>query len=77
MVPALGGASGTATGYAITSHESSAATASRTMEIRMDAKQVKKDDQFLVGSLVGALLVPAIFREFYYEEISLVLISIA
>lgn len=63
VLPALGGAAGTATAYTITSQESAAATASRTFSMRRDAQQVRQDDLFLVGSMVGALLVPALFRE--------------
>ncbi|PWN34992.1 uncharacterized protein FA14DRAFT_36489 [Meira miltonrushii] len=60
-VPLIGGTAGTATAYGITSQESSAATASRTFSLRKDAKQIRQDDMFLVGALVGSLLTPALF----------------
>lgn len=61
VVPLIGGTAGTATAYGITSQESSAATASRTFKLRRDAKQIRQDDLFLVGALVGSLLTPALF----------------
>jgi hypothetical protein len=57
----LGAAGGYATGMAITSQESDAATAARTFELRRDAAQVRQDDHYLVGAAVGALVTPALF----------------
>jgi hypothetical protein len=63
VVPLLGAASGGASAFAVTSQESSAKTASRTIEMRMSKTTVRQDDLQLIGSVVGALLVPAIFCE--------------
>ena len=61
VVPVLGAGAGGASAFTVTSRESSAATASRTIEMRMSKQQVRQDDLQLIGSVVGALLVPAIF----------------
>jgi hypothetical protein len=66
VVPILGAAAGGAGAFAMTSRETAAATAARTVEMRMSKATVKRDDMHLVGSVVGALLVPALFCEFTY-----------
>lgn len=63
VVPVLGAAAGGASAFTVTSRESAAATAARTMEMRYNKKTVRQDDMQLVGSIVGALLVPALFCE--------------
>jgi hypothetical protein len=61
VIPALGAGAGAGSALTVTSRESAAATASRTIDMRMSKKTVRQDDLQLVGSVVGALLVPAIF----------------
>ncbi|UZJ52452.1 hypothetical protein CBS101457_001772 [Exobasidium rhododendri] len=61
VVPILGAGAGGGGAFAMTSQESAAKTASRTMEMRMSKSTVRRDDMQLIGSVVGALLVPAIF----------------
>lgn len=63
VVPILGAATGGASAFSITSRESAAATASRTIEMRLSKKTVRRDDRQIIGSVVGALLVPALFCE--------------
>ncbi|PWN94136.1 hypothetical protein FA10DRAFT_270955 [Acaromyces ingoldii] len=61
VVPLLGAAGASGGAHALTANESAATTASRTLEMRADAEKVKQDDMHLIGSVVGALLTPALF----------------
>lgn len=47
----------------VTSRETAATTASRTIDLRLNKNTVRQDDLQLVGSVVGALLLPAFFCE--------------
>lgn len=63
VIPVLGAGAGGAGALTITSRETAAATASRTIGMRMDKNTVRQDDMQLVGSVVGGLIVPALFCE--------------
>lgn len=63
IVPLLGAGAGGASAMTVTSRESAATTASRTINLRMNKSTIRQDDLQLVGSVVGALLVPAFFCE--------------
>lgn len=47
----------------VTSRETAATTASRTIDLRLNKNTIRQDDLQLVGSVVGALLLPAFFCE--------------
>ncbi|SNX86623.1 uncharacterized protein MEPE_05332 [Melanopsichium pennsylvanicum] len=61
MIPSLGAAGGSIAGYAAASQLDHSSLIARTNHFRLDAQRVRQDDLHLIGSVLGSLLVPAIF----------------
>lgn len=57
----IGSAAGLATGWAQASQMTPAVLSRRVREFRGDAARIRLDDYHLIGSVVGALVLPAIF----------------
>ncbi|SOV07728.1 uncharacterized protein UDID_07963 [Ustilago sp. UG-2017a] len=61
ILPVTGAGAGSVAGYAATSQLDHPSLAAKTSELRLDAQRVRKDDLHLIGSVLGALVLPAIF----------------
>lgn len=61
LVPSLGAAAGSVGGYAAASQLDHPSLAARTSGLRLDAQRVRQDDLHLIGSVLGSLLLPALF----------------
>lgn len=61
IVPVAGAGAGSIGGYAAASQLDHPSLAARTSGLRLDAQRVRQDDLHLIGSVLGALVLPAIF----------------
>lgn len=61
LIPTTGAAAGSIAGYAATSQLSHPDLSARTSSLRLDAARVRQDDLHLIGSVLGALVLPALF----------------
>ncbi|KAK0524231.1 hypothetical protein OC834_005610 [Tilletia horrida] len=61
IVPLAGGAVGGAAGIVTATQSDSASITSKSLSLRADADRVRRDDLHLIGGVLGALIVPAIF----------------
>ncbi|CDU22454.1 uncharacterized protein SPSC_01084 [Sporisorium scitamineum] len=61
LVPLAGSAAGSVAGYAAASQLDHPSLAARTSGLRLDAQRVRQDDLHLIGGVLGALVVPALF----------------
>ncbi|SJX65611.1 uncharacterized protein SRS1_16238 [Sporisorium reilianum f. sp. reilianum] len=61
LTPLAGAASGSIAGYAAASQLDHPSLAARTSGLRLDAQRVRQDDLHLIGSVLGALVLPALF----------------
>ncbi|SPO31287.1 uncharacterized protein UTRI_05902_B [Ustilago trichophora] len=61
LIPTIGAAGGSVAGYAAASQLDHSSLAAKTSDLRLDAQRVRQDDLHLIGSVLGALVVPAIF----------------
>ncbi|PWN52219.1 hypothetical protein IE53DRAFT_13380 [Violaceomyces palustris] len=63
FVPVLGAGAGATAGFIQTSQMDHPTLAFKATDFRMDADRVRQDDMHLIGSVIGALVLPALFRE--------------
>lgn len=61
LIPAVGAGLGSAGGYAQAASSDSSVLASKARSWRLDAARVRQDDLHLIGSVLGALVLPALF----------------
>lgn len=61
LIPTVGAAGGSIAGYAAASQLDHPSLAAKTSRFRLDAQRVRQDDLHLIGSVLGALVLPAIF----------------
>lgn len=61
LVPAVGAGVGSAAGYAQASSSDTSVLATKARSWRLDAQRVRQDDLHLIGSVLGALILPALF----------------
>lgn len=61
LVPLIGALGGSTVGYVTAAQLDRTALSTRTSKLRLDAQRVRQDDLHLIGSVLGALLLPAIF----------------
>lgn len=61
VVPVLGGALGAAAGWVESIQITAPVLTYRVAGIRMDSERMRRDDFQLIGSVVGALALPALF----------------
>lgn len=61
LIPSLGAVGGSVAGYAAASQLDHPSLAARTSGLRLDAQRVRQDDLHLIGSVLGSLVLPAIF----------------
>lgn len=60
-LPLTGSALGSVAGYAAASQLDHSSLSTRTSSLRLDAQRVRQDDLHLIGSVLGALVLPALF----------------
>ncbi|EST08357.1 hypothetical protein PSEUBRA_002114 [Kalmanozyma brasiliensis GHG001] len=61
LIPSVGAAAGSVAGYAATSQLSHPDLSARTSGLRLNSNRVRQDDLHLIGSVLGALVLPALF----------------
>lgn len=61
LIPSTGALTGSVAGYAAASQLDHPSLAARTSGLGLDASRVRQDDLHLIGSVLGALVLPAIF----------------
>ncbi|TKY88207.1 hypothetical protein EX895_002917 [Sporisorium graminicola] len=61
LTPLAGATAGSVAGYAAASQLDHPSLAARTSGLRLDAQRVRQDDLHLIGSVLGALVLPALF----------------
>ncbi|SPO30063.1 uncharacterized protein UTRI_05902 [Ustilago trichophora] len=61
LIPTIGASGGSIAGYAAASQLDHSSLAAKTSGLRLDAQRVRQDDLHLIGSVLGALVLPAIF----------------
>ncbi|PWY99351.1 hypothetical protein BCV70DRAFT_117158 [Testicularia cyperi] len=61
LVPVGGGAVGSLVGYLHSSGSAADQVSAKVNSLRLDAERVRQDDLHLIGSVLGALVLPAIF----------------
>ncbi|KAN0062807.1 hypothetical protein ACQY0O_004627 [Thecaphora frezii] len=61
VTPLVGASAGSALGYIQSSSLDGSRISAQTQKLRLDANRVRSDDLHLIGSVLGALLLPAIF----------------
>ena len=61
LIPVTGAGAGSIAGYAAASQLDHPSLAAHTSGLRLDAQRVRQDDLHLIGSVLGALVLPAIF----------------
>ncbi|KAJ1021624.1 hypothetical protein NDA16_003761 [Ustilago loliicola] len=61
ILPLTSAGAGSVAGYAAASQLDHPSLAARTSDLRLDAQRVRQDDLHLIGSVLGALVLPAIF----------------
>lgn len=71
ILPVLGGAAGYGSGYIYAQQLDATTAAQKSFSYRHDPYNTIRDDHYIIGGVIGALLTPAIFREYTDSDVSL------